>query len=102
MKQYFDYGESIAYPEHYIIMPNFNKLPLTGTIGSYNVLAARVCGLSYAQFLKMCRDKYGAKLVGKGTIYGMAYFPKDKFSQMKSLINLLNSRTEEILTQLNK
>ena len=42
------------------------KIPLED-IGSYNVLPARILGISYAEFLRYARDKY------HGTIYGRAH-----------------------------
>lgn len=57
--------------------------------GSYNVLPARVCNLSFPQYLKMCRDVYGAEIIGKEQLYPTAYFNND--SKSKKLVDLLNS-----------
>lgn len=37
----------------------------TAVSGSYNILFARLYGLSYAEFLRMARDEFGATLHGK-------------------------------------
>ena len=37
--------------------------------GSYNLFAARVMGLNYADYLRLCRDYYGAILTGKNEKY---------------------------------
>lgn len=34
--------------------------------GSYNVLYARIMGLTYAEYLRYARDIYGATIQGKG------------------------------------
>ena len=57
--------------------------------GSYNVLPARICNLSFPQYLKMCRDVYGAEIIGKEQLYPTAYFNND--SKSKKLVDLLNS-----------
>lgn len=43
-------------------------------IGSWNVLAARILGLSYAEYLRYARDVYGGKLYGKGHKYPIVKF----------------------------
>lgn len=57
--------------------------------GSFNVFAARVMGLSYASYLRMCRDVYGAILTGKNEKYPIAYFKKEN---AEKLIKILNQR----------
>lgn len=46
--------------------------------GSWNVLCARAMGLSYANYLRYCRDVYGAELVGVGSRYPKAYFTDEQ------------------------
>lgn len=99
MKKYFYPEESVYHPGKYIIKPDFDLLPLHGfSSGSYNILPARIMNQTYATYLRMCRDKYGAVLIGKKTRYPMAFFT----TPPTELIQLLNSRTEEILTALKK
>ena len=61
-------------PNHYVIRINHEKFKLGPTVGSYNLIMARLCGISYANFLRMCRDSFGAVIIGKGTYYPVAYF----------------------------
>ena len=92
---YFKLEESPYNPGHYLIKPNFEKLPLHSTEGSYNVLAARVMNLSYAQYLRMCRDLYGAEIIGKGSNYPVPYFTPN--SKLEGLIKELNTRAKMLL-----
>ena len=91
----FEREESASYPGKYLIKPVYDNFHLTSTEGSYNVICARVMGLSYAQYLRMCRDCFGAEIIGKGHLYPVAYF---KFSQgLMDLIDNLNARANLIL-----
>jgi len=89
--------ESPYHPGKFMIRFNFNKLPLTSTNGSYNVLSARLLGLTYADYLRYCRDVCGAELVGKGCLYPVPYFQKG--TKMESLIKLLNFNIEKIFEE---
>jgi hypothetical protein len=52
-------------------------------------------GLTYAQYLRMCRDCFGAEIIGKGSNYPVAYF---KFSKgLNDLIEQLNARANLVL-----
>jgi hypothetical protein len=52
-------------------------------------------GLTYAQYLRMCRDIYGAEIVGKGEKYP---YPVFKFSkELEDLIEQLNARANLVL-----
>lgn len=62
--------------------------------GSLGVLPARLCNLSFAQYLRMCRDKYGATLYGKE---GYSYALWEKNGQYPLLIKELNARLNKIL-----
>lgn len=94
-KRYFYLDESPVYPNKFIIrMEHNNFLFPNGTKGSYNVFAARLLNLSYAQYLRYCRDRVGAELVGKNKKYVVALFDLTKEAQM--LVKLLNSRMEFI------
>ena len=54
-------------------------------------------GLSYAQYLRMCRDCFGAELMGKGMYYPTAYF--NKTAELSALVDFLNARANLILWQ---
>lgn len=91
----FEYDESVTQPGKYIIRPIHDNFCLKHTEGSYNVICARVMGLSYAQYLRMCRDCFGAELVGKGSLYPIAYFKKT--NELLALVEHLNARANLIL-----
>ena len=100
MNKYFYYERSPYKSNYFLIRLHHENLPIGGTLGSCNVLMARICNLSYASYLRMCRDKFNAQIIGKGTIYGMAYFPVEKESKVKELVKILNERTEKILKNI--
>lgn len=78
-----------------MIRVHTEALPFSHTDGSVNVLAARVMNLSYAQYLRMCRDQFSARLEGKGHKYPVAYFKKGEILDM--FLKLLNSRMDYIM-----
>ena len=91
----FSREESVSYPGKYIIRVDLDKFHLNYTEGSYNVICARIMGLSYAQYLRMCRDCFGAEIIGKGSMYPVAYF---KFSEkLADLVESLNARANLVL-----
>lgn len=91
----FSREESVSYPGKYIIRIDLDKFHLNYTEGSYNIICARLMGLTYAQYLRMCRDCFGAEIIGKGSMYPVAYF---KFSEkLKGLIDDLNARANLVL-----
>lgn len=91
----FSREESASYPGKYIIRVDLDKFHLNYTEGSYNVICARLMGLTYAQYLRMCRDCFGAEIVGKGSMYPVAYF---KFSEkLIDLVESLNARANLVL-----
>ena len=70
-------------------------MPNMSTYGSFNLLAARVMGLTYANYLRFCRDVVGAELMGKNSAYPLAYFRND--IKTKQFVRLLNSRMNLIM-----
>lgn len=79
----------------YMIRADLDKFYLEHTEGSFNIIGARLMGLTYAQYLRMCRDCFGAEIIGKGSMYPVAYF---KFSEkLKDLIESLNARANLVL-----
>lgn len=66
----------------------------TQIVGSYNILAARVFGLPYPDYLRMVRDNYEATLNGKEGY--MTYTFKNKLMAEK-LIKELNKRWDIII-----
>lgn len=92
---YFKIEESPYNPGKYLIRLVHENLPLGVVHGSCNVLAARVCGLSWAEYLRMCRDVYGAELMGKNEKYPVAYFTDT--TKAKQLVSVLNKQVSTIL-----
>ena len=91
----FEYVESASYPGKYLISPIHDNFYLKTTEGSFNVICARLFNLSYAQYLRMCRDCFGAEIVGKGNKYPVAYFKRSE--ELKALVDLLNARANFVL-----
>lgn len=91
----FSREESASYPGKYVIRVDLDKFHLDYTEGSYNIICARLMGLTYAQYLRMCRDCFGAEIIGKGSMYPVAYF---KFSEkLVDLVESLNARANLVL-----
>ena len=89
--EYFVLEESPSRPGKYTIRLNFDKFPSQlSTSGSFNLLPARLLNLSYAQYLRFCRDIVGGEIVGKNTIYPIVYF--NKTMTTNAFVRLLNSR----------
>lgn len=86
--QYFTLEES-SIPNKYLIKFNAHDFDSVTTKGSYNVLMARFLGLSYAQFLRLCRDVCGAEIYGKNTKYPLPYFTRNV--ETTKLLRMLNS-----------
>ena len=95
--EYFYYEESPINKENYFIRFNYEKLNLKSTIGSFNIICARIMGLTYADYLRMCRDVYGAEINGKNTKYPIAVFKKSELENLKILLKILNKRTKTII-----
>lgn len=87
--------ESASHPGKHMIRVDAEKFHLNYTEGSFNVIQARLFGLTYANYLRMCRDVYGAEIVGKNSGYPYAIF---KFSKgLEDLIEQLNARANLVL-----
>lgn len=97
MGKCFKVDESIACPNHFMITVNHEEFYIKHTLGSCNVISARVMNLSYASYLRMCRDKFKAEIYGKGSKYPIAYF-KDK-ENANSLVKILNEYADRIMKE---
>lgn len=100
MNKYFYLDESPIYKNKYIIRMSHEQSVLlfpNGTNGSYAIFPARLLNLSYAQYLRYCRDKIGAELIGKNKRYVTPYF--DNSPEAKQLVKLLNARMEFIVNE---
>lgn len=91
----FSREESASYPGKYTIRIDLDRFHLDYTEGSYNIICARLMGLDYPDYLRMCRDCFGAEIIGKGSMYPVAYFKLSE--QLKDLIDGLNARATLVL-----
>lgn len=89
-EDYFFIEESPIAPGYYVIQFDPDKMPPMQTYGSFGILPARLMNLSYAQYLRFCRDIIGAELVGKNTKYPFPRFKKTK--ELVAFVRLLNTR----------
>lgn len=69
------------------------KIPTT-EIKTYNILPARILGLSYAEYLRYCRDKHNGIIYGKDSLYPYVVFEKKE--DMRELWFELNNRLKQI------
>ena len=90
LKNYFIIDECATDPNYQMIKVNDSIVQMGKTAGSWNVLGARLFNISYANYLRLCRDKYGAELRGKNCLYVVPYFKKG--SHIKDLCIELNKR----------
>lgn len=95
----FYVDESPYHPGKYVVKPRHENFHLTYTEGSYNIICARLMNLSYANYLRMCRDLLNAEVYGKGSLYPVAYF-SDKL-MAERLCKLLNARANLVLQERN-
>jgi hypothetical protein len=87
--------ESASHPGKYLIRANLDEFYLYSTTGSFHVIGARLMGLTYAEYLRMCRDCFGAEIVGKNSHYP---YPIFKLSdKLEELIKNLNARANLVL-----
>lgn len=97
-EKYFYLDKSEYYKERLLIRTNPEKMPFPhGTNGSFNILPARILNLSYSQYLRYCRDRLGADLIGKGYKYVVPYFTDTE--EVRQLIKLLNARMKFIMNE---
>ena len=87
--------ESAAHPGKWRVVPVHDNFHLGATTGSYNLICARLMNLTYPQYLRMCRDCFGAEIVGKDSNYPVAYFKRSK--ELDALVDLLNARANLVL-----
>ena len=87
--------ESAVHSGKYTIRPIHNNFHLEYTEGSFNLIGSRLMGLTYAQYLRMCRDCYNAEIIGKKCQYPVAYFKSAK--DAAPLVKELNERANKIL-----
>ena len=87
--------ESASHPGKWVVRPVHENFQLGETTGSYNHICARLLGLTYAQYLRMSRDCFGAEIIGKGSMYPVAYFKRS--TELNALIDFLNVQASVVL-----
>ena len=87
--------ESASHPGKWIVRPVLDNFHLDSTSGSFNVICARLFNLDYPQYLRMCRDCFGAEIIGKNSMYPVAYFKRS--NELDALIDNLNARANLVL-----
>lgn len=71
----------------------------SGIRGSYAVYPARLCGFTYGDWCRYCRNNYGAKLYG-GSKYIIITFPNK--TSADTLAKILNDRMNKIVKEIVK
>ena len=94
-KQCFYAEESSYHPGKYMIRVNCENFHIGQAEGSLNLIQARLLNLSYAQYLRFCRDIGGAEIFGKNTKYPVAYFAEGE--RLSQIVKLLNKRANLVL-----
>lgn len=96
--KYFNLEESPYMPTYSVIEVNheaFKSAFPNGIDGSYILLPSRLLNLSYADYLRFCRDILGAFVVGKGHKYPVAYFRATP--EVQQFLKLLNKSAESAM-----
>ncbi|MDV3427015.1 MAG: hypothetical protein LIR50_07495 [Bacillota bacterium] len=93
MKQYFLFRETSN--KGWTICPNYDLLGANYLRGSYFVLAARFMGISWPNWLRLCRNN-GARLYGKNSLYTTAIWEKPN----QDFLDSLNKRVNEIASKI--
>jgi hypothetical protein len=94
--KYFTLESTPYYETKYLIKFDYKLCPFPhGTHGSYNVIAARLLNLSYAEYLRFCRDVLGADLIGRNHLYVLPYF--DATPDVRRFVKMLNQRMKYVM-----
>ena len=101
-RKYYHLEESVSNPGKYLIHLNFDEptLPRMFTAGSYNVLMARLLNMPYSEFLRFCRDCYGADIQGRKCMYPLPVFENN--AKTMELVKMLNERMTIVVEERKK
>jgi hypothetical protein len=91
----FGIEESPCNPGKWLISIKHENFLLKHTTGSFNIICARLMNLSYAQYLRFCRDMVGGEISGKGHKYPVVYFQRGE--RLQAFVRLLNTRANMVL-----
>ena len=94
MIQYFSFKDTSN--NGWTIRPNYDMFGNPYITGSYSLFACRIMGLSWPDWLRLCRQN-GAQLYGKQILYVAAVWkePNEKF------LKTLNERANEIAKHID-
>lgn len=95
-KQYFKLEQLAAYPGLYQIVMDYDLFPPMRTEGVYQVFPARLLSLSWANYLRFCRDVLNAVIIGHA-IYPIIAFRKNNIT--RQYLKYLNTLTEFIMIE---
>jgi hypothetical protein len=95
MNKFFYVDETPYFPGRFVIRLHHEKFGFSNFRGSCNCIPAKLMMISYANYLRLCRDVYGAELNGKNTKYPIALF-KDK-KNAEALVKELNRRAAQVV-----
>lgn len=95
MKTYFYLDDIPRYPGSKVIRVKHESWPPMKTDGSYTILPCRMIGLSYADYLRYCRDVLSAKVVSHGGVYCIVLFEETK--EVKEFVADLNRRADYVI-----
>lgn len=97
MKEYYFVEKSPTKENFYVIHLDFELFgdKLQTTQGSYGVLAARILGLNYPDYVRLCINNYDAVAVGKNSLYTSLFF--SSLAKANELKDVLNNRLKDIL-----
>lgn len=73
---------------NYSLRMNFEELGEICTVGSYNILGARLMNMSWPDYLRFCRDALGAEIIGKNSLYPAIKFHKNPLTY--EFVRMLN------------
>lgn len=96
-EEIYTVDESPTHPKKYRLVFRPDKFRCTSTSGSYLVMGARIFGISYVDFLRLCRDSFDAELYGKNTKYPVVVFPNK--AKLILLCKSLNAFANAILLE---
>lgn len=91
----FEFTDTPSYPNKFLLVPIHSNFHLESAKGSFHIICARVMNMSYATYLRFCRDIIGAEIIGKNQKYPIPIFVKTK--EAYQFLDLLNARANLIL-----
>jgi hypothetical protein len=97
MKQYFRLDSIPSQINKYLIYLNHENWPEMRTEGSYALMASRMCGLSFGDYLRYCRDVLGAEISGQNCYYPLVVFSGDSIENGRKFVDELNKRAAQIV-----